>query len=63
MYTQEIHKKLADIGDVLAHILDPDHKESGLEIAVLKTSDTATSLKTTLGNKMGFINLQNPGDT
>ena len=53
----EIKARLAGIGDLLARVLNPDHTEDRLDIAVIKQSDNAVSVQVTLGDQTGFLKL------
>lgn len=61
MKQSDIKEKLTAIGDVIAHVLDPDHKQENLVVESIKQSKTSTTLKATLGDKTGFLKLFEQG--
>jgi tRNA A-37 threonylcarbamoyl transferase component Bud32 len=62
MNTIEIQKKLSNIGDILARILDPSHVQTDLVLEVIKRSEISTSIKAKLGDTVGFLKLFHEGE-
>jgi tRNA A-37 threonylcarbamoyl transferase component Bud32 len=57
MKQAEIKETLTAIGDVIAHVLNPDHQQEDLVVESIKQSDSSTTLKAKLGDKIGFLKL------
>jgi tRNA A-37 threonylcarbamoyl transferase component Bud32 len=57
MKQSDIKEILTGMGDVIAHVLDPEHEQDDLVVESIKQSDSSTTLKAKLGGKIGFLKL------
>lgn len=57
MKPQYAEMTLRSVGDVLAGVLSPGHKEAELSVSQLRSSEIAASFKVSVGKTVGFVKI------